>query len=85
MNFPGVRRFTYKVKRVTGYGVALNTNEGITDDAQMILARTELPADFIRVYRNRLPYADWIVAVRCAMRGGIFCKARNKIQELRSC
>lgn len=67
MNSPGARQLLDAVERVTGYRVAVDTIEGISEDAQMISARPELPAHSIRINKNRLPYADYIAAVQCAM------------------
>lgn len=67
MNSDGANRLIEAVEKTTGYKVIVDTVEGISDDAQMISARPEMPIHSIRVNKTKLPYADYIVAVQCAM------------------
>ncbi len=55
------------VEEATGYRVAIDTIEGIADDAQMISARPEMPVHSIRVNSLRLVHAEYIVAVQCSL------------------
>lgn len=67
MNSDGVNRLIEAVEKTTGFQVIVDTVEGISDDAQMISARPEMPIHSIRVSKTKLPYADYIVAAQCAM------------------
>jgi hypothetical protein len=67
MDSPGAKRLPKEVERVTGYRVVVDTIDGISEDAQMISARPEFPVHSIRVNKARLPFADYIVAIQCAM------------------
>ena len=55
------------VEKTTGFKVVADTVDGISGDAQIISARPEMPAHSIRVSKTKLPYADYIVTVQCAM------------------
>ena len=76
------------MEKTTGFKVIVDTVEGISDDAQMISARPELPVHSIRVSKTKLPYADYIVATQCAMlirlwsdpkRIPVFCPNTDKV------
>jgi hypothetical protein len=55
------------VERQTGYRVTVDVISGIYEHAQMISARPEAPAHFIRVNADYRQHADYIVAVQCSM------------------
>ncbi|MBM3861691.1 MAG: hypothetical protein FJ395_18870 [Verrucomicrobia bacterium] len=67
MNSDGTNQLIEAVEKTTGFKVIVDTVEGISDDAQMISARPEMPIHSIRVNKTKLPYADYIVATQCAM------------------
>ena len=67
MNSAGTSHLIAEVEQTTGYKVVIDTIEGISEDAQMISARPELPVHSIRVSKAKLPTADYIVAIQCAM------------------
>jgi hypothetical protein len=67
MKSAGANQLIEAVEKTTGFKVVVDTVEGISDDAQMISARPEMPIHSIRVSKTKLPYADYIVAVQCAM------------------
>lgn len=67
MNSAGARQFIEAVEQTTGFKVVVDTVDGIFEDAQMISARPELPVHTIRVSRAKVPTAEYIVAIQCAM------------------
>jgi len=54
VNSVGAKRMLKAVEETTGYRVAVDTIEGIAEDAQMISARPEMPVHSIRVSKKRL-------------------------------
>src|ERR1035437_7413820 len=67
MKATGAKQLIEAVEKTTGFKVVVDTIDGISEDAQMISARPEMPIHSIRVSKTKLPYADYIVAVQCAM------------------
>lgn len=67
MKSAGANQLIEAVENTTGFKVVVDTVDGISEDAQMISARPEMPIHSIRVSKTKLPYADYIVAVQCAM------------------
>jgi hypothetical protein len=67
MKSAGANQLIEAVEKITGFKVVVDTVDGISEDAQMISARPEMPIHSIRVSKTKLPYADYIVAVQCAM------------------
>ena len=67
MKSAGANQLIEDVEKTTGFKVVVDTVEGITEDAQMISARPEMPIHSIRISKTKLPYADYIVAAQCAM------------------
>jgi hypothetical protein len=67
MKSAGTKELVAAVERATGYTVVVDTVEDISEDAQMLSARPELPVHTIRVSRAKLAFADYIVASQCAM------------------
>ncbi len=67
MNSAGAKALVDSVEQATGYKVVIDTIEGISEDAQMISARPELPVHSIRVNKAKLRQADYIVAIQCTM------------------
>jgi hypothetical protein len=67
MKSAGANQLIEAVEKTTGFKVVVDTVEGISEDAQMISARPEMPIHSIHVSKTKLPYADYIVAVQCAM------------------
>ena len=67
MHSAGTKQLIAEVEQTTGFKVVIDTADDILDDAQMISARPELPVHSIRVSKAKLPTAEYIVAVQCAM------------------
>ena len=67
MKSAGANQLIEAVEKTTGFKVVVDTVDCISEDAQMISARPEMPIHSIRVSKTKLPYADYIVAVQCAM------------------
>ena len=67
MKSAGANQLIEAVEKTTGFKVVVDTVDGISEDAQMISARPEMPIHSIRVSKTKLPYADYIVAIQCAM------------------
>ncbi|MEI6785081.1 MAG: hypothetical protein WCQ21_29640 [Verrucomicrobiota bacterium] len=67
MHSPGTKQLIAEVEQTTGYKVVVDTIEGISEHAQMISARPEMPVHTIRVSKSKLPTADYIVAIQCAI------------------
>jgi hypothetical protein len=63
----GTKQLIAEVERTTGYKVVVDTVDGISEHAQMIAARPDLPVHTIRVSKAKLPTADYVVAAQCAM------------------
>jgi hypothetical protein len=63
----GTKELIARVEQTTGFRVVIDTIDGISEDAQMISARPELPVHTIHVSKAKLATADYIVAVQCAM------------------
>ncbi len=67
MKSEGTKQLIAEVEQTTGYKVVVDTVDGISEHAQMISARPDLPVHTIRVSKAKLPTADYIVAAQCAM------------------
>jgi hypothetical protein len=67
MKSAGANDLVAAVEKTTGYRVVVDTVDNISEDAQMLSARPELPVHTIRVSKAKLPYAEYIVATQCAM------------------
>lgn len=67
MNSEGTKQLITEVEQTTGFKVVVDTVDGISEHAQMISARPDLPVHTIRVSKAKLPTADYIVAAQCAM------------------
>jgi hypothetical protein len=73
MNSVGINQLIAQGEQTSGYKVVLDTVDDIVEDAQMISARPEMPVHSIRVSTAKLPSAEYIVAVQCA----IFLRLRS--------
>ncbi len=67
MNSAGTKELIAQVEQTTGFKVIIDTIDDISEDAQMISARPELPVHTIRVSKAKLPTAEYVVAIQCAM------------------
>jgi hypothetical protein len=67
VNSEGTKQLIAEVEHTTGFKVVIDTIDDISEDAQMISARPELPVHSIRVNKAKLHSADYIVAIQCAM------------------
>jgi hypothetical protein len=67
MNSAGTNQLIAQVEQTTGFKVVVDTVDDISEHAQMISARPELPVHSIRVSKAKLAHADYIVAAQCAM------------------
>jgi hypothetical protein len=67
VNSEGTNQLIAEVEQTTGYKVVVDTVDGISEHAQMISARPDLPVHTIRVSKAKLPTADYIVAAQCSM------------------
>jgi mitochondrial fission protein ELM1 len=67
MSNSDTERLIKQVEDQTGYRVVLGTTDSITSDAEMISAATEHPVHVINVSKNRLAFADYIIAIQCSM------------------
>ena len=67
MNSAGTKQLIAQVEQTTGFKVVVDTIDDISEHAQVISARPELPVHSIRVSKAKLAHADYIVAAQCAM------------------
>ena len=67
MASPETKRLIDMVEECTGFRVNVGTTDDETSDAKMMTATPERPAHIINVAASRTAYADYIVAVQCAM------------------
>ena len=61
MNSAGTNQLIAQVEQTTGFKVVVDTVDDISEHAQMISARPELPVHTIRVNKAKLACADYIV------------------------